>query len=67
MLTFSYNIHVINAYVKKKNCFVFIIHQVNKHGITRGWFTEAGVTDFKSGALRTTPNVTRAGFKLSVS
>ena len=30
-------------------------------------FTEADVKDFKSGALRTTTNITRTGFELSVS
>ena len=41
-------------YVKKINYFVSIIHQVNKHGISRRWFTEADVKDFKSGVLRPT-------------
>ena len=49
----------MNIYVKKINYFVFIIHQVNKHGVSRRWFTEADVKDFKSGALRTIPNITR--------
>ena len=48
----------INIQVKKRNYFVFIIHQVNKHGIPR-WFAEADVKDFKSGALRTITNITR--------
>ena len=30
------------------------------------WFTDADVKDFKSGALRTTTNTTRAEFELSV-
>ena len=59
-LTFLYNIHVnYNKYVKKRNYFVFIIHQVNKHGVSRRWFTEADVKHFKSVALRTTTNITR--------
>ena len=29
------------------------MHQVNKHGVSRKWFTEVDVKDFKSGALRT--------------
>ena len=32
-----------NKYVKKRNYFVFIIHRVNKHGVSRRWFTEAYV------------------------
>ena len=44
-----------------------MIHQVNKHGVSGRWFTEADVRNFKSGALRTTTNITRAMFKLSVS
>ena len=40
---------------------------MNKHGVSRKWFTEADVQDFKSGALRTTTNITRTGFELSVS
>ena len=38
---------------KKRNYFVFIIHQVNKHGVSRKWFTEADIKHFQSGALRT--------------
>ena len=34
---------------------------MNKHGVSR-WFNEADVKDFKSGALRTTTNITRTGF-----
>ena len=44
-------------YVKKRNYFVFIIHQVNKHGVSRNCITEADVKHFKSGALRTITNV----------
>ena len=44
-----------------------MIHQVNKHGVSGRWFTEADVRNFKSGALRTTTNITRTMFKLSVS
>ena len=40
---------------------------MNKHGVSRKWFTEADVKDFKNGALRTTTNITRTGFELSVS
>ena len=53
-------------YVKKINYYVFIIHQVNKHGVSRRWYTDADVKDFKRGALRTTTNITRTGFELSV-
>ena len=59
VLTFLFNIHVNwNKYVKKRDHFVFIMHQVNKYGVSRRWFTEADVEDFKIGAL-TTPNITR--------
>ena len=52
VLTFSCNIQVNqNKYVKKRNYFVFTIHQVNKHGVCRRWFTEADVKDFKGGIL----------------
>ena len=44
-----------------------IIHQVNKHRVSRRCFTEADVKDFKSGALQTTTNITRTGFELSES
>ena len=54
-------------YAKKRNYFVFIIHQVNKCGVSRRWFSEIDVKDFKSGALRTATNTTRTGFELSVS
>ena len=40
---------------------------MNKHGVSRKWFIEAGVKDFKSAALRTTTGITKTGFKLSVS
>ena len=49
----------INVYVKK-NYFVFIIHEVNKHGVSRRWFTEADVKNFKTGALRIITNLTRS-------
>ena len=40
---------------------------MSKHGASRRCFIEADVKDFKSVALRTTTNVTRTGFELSVS
>ena len=40
---------------------------MTKHGVSKRWFTEADVKDFKSGALRTTTDMTRTGFELSVS
>ena len=59
VLTFSYNIYVNeNKYVKRRNYFVFIIHQLNKHGVSRRWFTEAYLKDFESGALRPITNIT---------
>ena len=33
---------------------------MNKHGVSRRWFTKADVKHFKSGALRTTTNITRS-------
>ena len=30
---------------------------MNKHGVSRKWFTEVDVKDFKSGALRTTTEI----------
>ena len=39
---------------------------MNKHVVSRRWFTEADVKDFKSGALRTTTNITMARLELSV-
>ena len=67
VLVFLYNIHVniIKKCVNKRNYFVFIIHRVNKYGVSRRWFTKADVKDFKSCALRTTTNITRTGFELS--
>ena len=47
---FIKNICKLNKYVKKRNYFVFIIHQLNKHDVKH----------FKSGALRTITNVTRS-------
>ena len=32
---------------------------VNKHGVSRRWFTEANVKHFKSGAFKTISNITR--------
>ena len=47
-------------YVKKNiNYFVFIIHQVNKYGISR-WFTESNAKHFTIGALRTITNAARS-------
>ena len=67
MLTFLYKIHENwNIYVEKRNYFAFIIHQANKHEVSRRWFIETDVKDFKSGALRTTTNITRTWFELSV-
>ena len=43
-----------------KKLFVFIIHKVNKHGVSTSKFTEADVQDIKSGALRTTANINRS-------
>ena len=59
-------IFLLNIHVKKINYFVFIVHQVNKHGVSRRWFTEADVKDFKSGALRTTTDIIKTGFELSL-
>ena len=46
-------------YVKKINYFVFIIHQVNKNGVSGRWFTETDVKHFNSGAQRTITNIAR--------
>ena len=43
----------LKKYIKKINYFVFIIHQVNNHRVSRKWFTETDVKHFKSGALQT--------------
>ena len=43
------------------------MHRVNKQEVSRRCFTEADVKDFKTGALRTTTNITRSGFELTVS
>ena len=48
----------LKKYLKKINYFVFIMHQVNNHGISRKWFTETDVKHFKSGALRTITDIT---------
>ena len=40
---------------------------MNKHGVSRRWFSEADIKDFKSSALKATINITRTGFELSVS
>ena len=45
---------------QEKKLFVFIIHKVNKHGVSASTFTEADVQDIKSGALRTTANINRS-------
>ena len=50
----------INMSIKKINYFVFVVHQVNKHVVSRRWFTKADVRYFKSGALKTIPNITRS-------
>ena len=33
---------------------------MNKHGVSRGWLTEADVKHFKSRALRTVTNISRS-------
>ena len=33
---------------------------MNNHGVSKGWFTEAGVKHFKSGALQTITNITKS-------
>ena len=48
-----------NKYVKKINYFVFIIQQLNNHGVSRRWFTETDVKHFKSGGLGIITNITR--------
>ena len=59
MLTFLYDIYVNqNIFIKKTTYFVFIIHQMNKHGVSRTYFTETDVTHFKSGTLKTIKNIT---------
>ena len=40
---------------------------MNKPGVSRKWFTKADVKDFKIGALRTTTEIIKTGFELSVS
>ena len=37
---------------------------MNKHRVSRKWFTETDVKDFRSGALRTTTEITKTGFEL---
>ena len=44
----------------RRNYFLFIIYQVNKHESSGRWFTEADVKGFKSGALRTITNIARS-------
>ena len=46
-------------HTKKITFFDFIIYPVNKLGVSRRWFTEADVKDFKSGTLRAIKNITR--------
>ena len=49
VLLFLYNIYVNqNNYVKKGNYFVFIINQMNKHGVSRRQLTETAVKHFRS-------------------
>ena len=45
--------------LKKINYFVFIIQQVNNHGLSRRWVTETDNKHFKSGALEIITNITR--------
>ena len=42
--------------MKKRN-FFFIINQLNKHGVSRRWFTENDVKHLRSGALRIITNI----------
>ena len=44
---------------KKRNYFVFNMHQLNKHVVSRGWFTETDFKHFESVALRTITNITK--------
>ena len=57
----------MNVYVITIKIILSSLHKVNKHGVSRRWFTEAHVKDFKSDALRTTTNIISTGFDLSVS
>ena len=50
----------LKEYVKKINYFVFIIHLVNNHRVSRRFFTETNVKQFKSGILWTITNITRS-------
>ena len=50
----------IYIYVKKINYFVFIIHQVNNHRVSRRWLTETDVKHLKSSAIATITNINRS-------
>ena len=46
-----------NVCVKIRNYFAFIKHQMNKHGVSARQITGTDVKHFKSGALKTIPNI----------
>ena len=50
----------IYIYVKKISYFVFIIHQVNNHRVSRRWLTETDVKHLNSSALGTITNTNRS-------
>ena len=61
VLTFFYNIYINqNKYFKKMNYFVFTINKVNKHQVSRKWFTKTDTKHLQSDALRTNTNTTRS-------
>ena len=58
MLTFLYNIYLnFNKNGKKMNYFVFIIHQMNKLGVSRSWFTGTDIKHFNKNRAGNIPSI----------
>ena len=50
-----------NKYTSTEKKLSYLIkHQANKHGVSRRWFIQADIKDFKSGLLRTITNIIRS-------
>ena len=59
---FTKHICKLGKYVNKRNCFVFIIHRLNKHGVSRRWLTIIYFKHFQNVSLKTITNITRNNF-----
>ena len=50
--------------MERTNYFALIMHQLNKHGVSRRWLTVNDFKHIKSGALRTITNIIKKEYIL---